>query len=105
MKQCGPEGNADIFLNDCYHELVQKSNSPDIMDNFTDDFDTPSGNVFTSYFWKSGLCLASRDDNTAWRGQAGFNYDANWQGTYTKVRKINTFIQKVNENSANFSIE
>src|SRR5690606_9036478 len=56
------ESNADIYLNHCYNDLVQKSNSPDILDNFTDDFDTPSGNVFTSFFWKSGISVASRDD-------------------------------------------
>lgn len=99
------EGNADIYLNDCYGQLVQKSNSPDILDNFTDDFDTPSGNVFTSFFWKGGLSLASRDDFTAWYGQAGPCYDAYWPGTYTKVRKLNTFIQKVNVNAKNFSTE
>lgn len=99
------ESNADIFLNGCYSNLEQKSNSADNMDCFTDDFDTPSGNVFTSYFWKSGLCIASRNDFTQWGGQAGFNWDANWPGTYTKVRALNTFIQKVNENSDNFSTE
>ncbi len=99
------EGNADIFLNDCYRDLVAKSNSPDMLDCFTDDFDTPSGNVFTSYFWKGGICLASSDRFSASRGDAGPTYDANWPGTYTKIRKLNTFIQKVNENSANFSPE
>ena len=66
------EGNADIYLNDCYSQLVQKTSSTDWMDCFTDDMDTPSGNVFTSYFWKSGICLASREDNTAWYGLCGF---------------------------------
>src|SRR5690606_2735291 len=99
------ENNADIYLNDCYKDLVQKSNSPDILDNFTDDFDTPSGNVFTSFFWKSGISVASRDDFTAWRGEAGPKYDANWKDTYSKVRKLNTFINKLNENSENFSKE
>lgn len=99
------EGNADIYLNDCYRELVQKSNSADNLDNFTDDYDTGSGNVFTSFFWKKGVCVASRDDFTAWSGQAGPNYDANWRDTYIKVRKINSFIKKVQENSKNFSQE
>jgi starch-binding outer membrane protein, SusD/RagB family len=99
------EGNADIYLNDCYSQLVQKMNSTDWMDCFTDDFDTPSGNVFTSFFWKSGLCIASREDNTAWRGLSGFCYDANWSGTYSKIRKLNTFIEKVTQKSSNFSPE
>ncbi|MCO5238311.1 MAG: RagB/SusD family nutrient uptake outer membrane protein [Chitinophagaceae bacterium] len=99
------ESNADIFLNDCYGDLVQKSNSPDNLDNFTDDFDTPSGNVFTSFFWKGGLCFASRDDFTAWGGQAGPCYDANWPGTFEKIRKLNTFIQKMSEYAQNFSEE
>ena len=99
------ESNADIFLNNCYADLVQKSNSPDNLDNFTDDFDTPSGNVFTSFFWKGGLCFASRDDFTEWRGQAGPCYDAFWPGTYDKIRKLNTFIQKMDVNASNFSEE
>ena len=28
------EGNADIYLNDCYSELPSKSNQPDNLDNF-----------------------------------------------------------------------
>jgi len=97
------EGNADIYLNNCYSDLVEKSNALDNSDNFTDDFDTGSGNVFTSFFWKSGICLSSKDDFTWWYGEAGPCYDAYWPGTYTKIRKLNTFIQKVNLNATNFS--
>ncbi|MEO9003928.1 MAG: RagB/SusD family nutrient uptake outer membrane protein [Ginsengibacter sp.] len=99
------ESNADISLNDCYADLVEKSNSADNSDCFTDDLDTPSGNVFTSFFWKGGSIFASRDDFTAWGGQSGLSYDASWPGTYVKIRKLNTFIQKVNENASNFSEE
>lgn len=97
------EGNADIFLNDCYQELVTKSNQPDNLDNFTDDND--AGFYYTSFNWKKGICVASTNSYSVWGSQSGPAWDANWPGTYTKIRKINTFIQMVNKNAANFSAE
>lgn len=95
------ESNADIYLNDCYMQLATKSNQPDNLDNYTDDND--AGFYYTSFNWKKGIVVASTNNYSVWFGQAGPAWCANWPGTYTKIRKLNTFIQKVNENSANFS--
>jgi len=98
------ETNADIYFNACI-ALLEPKWMKDQDDNFSDDFDTASGNCFASYFWKSGVVNAS-SDNFSRQGDTGIasNY-ANWPTTYTKIRKINTFIQKVEENSSNFSKE
>jgi len=97
------EGNADIFLNDCYRELYAKSNQPDNLDNFTDDND--AGFYYTSFNWKKGICVASSNGYSVWGSQTGPANDANWPGTYTKIRKLNTYIMQVNNNSENFSAE
>lgn len=95
------EGNADIFLNDCYNQLFQKSNQPDNLDNFTADND--AGFYYTSFNWKKGIVVASTNNYSVWGSQSGPGNDANWTETYPKIRKINTFIQMVNKNSVNFS--
>jgi len=97
------ETNADIYFNACF-QLPAKW-WKDTEDNFSDDFDTPSGNCFESYYWKSGIVNASSDVFTT-NGDTGIgSYFSNWPDTYTYVRRINTFIQKVKENSSNFSEE
>lgn len=95
------EGNADIYLNDCYSELVAKSNQPDNLDNYTSDND--AGWYYTSYNWKKGTVVATSNNYSVWGQSSGPAYCANWPGTYTKIRKINTFISKITENKANFS--
>lgn len=97
------ESNADIFLNDCYSNLYQKSNQPDNLDNFTAD--NVAGFYFTSYNWKKGICVASSNAYSVWFGQTGPANDANWPSIYAAIRKVNTFIKQVNNNSANFSQE
>lgn len=97
------EGNADIFLNNCYSALVSKSNQPDNLDEFTDESDPNF--YYTSFNWKKGICIASSNNYSVWGSQTGPANDSNWPNTYLAIRKINTFIQKVNENSANFSEE
>ena len=97
------ESNADIFLNDCYKQLPQMSNTADNLDNFTADND--AGFYFTSWNWKSGIITASSNSYGQFGSQSGPAQWFNWPGTYTTIRKINTFIQKVNLNSANFSPE
>ena len=83
------ESNADIYLNDCYRELATKSNQPDNLDNYTDDND--AGFYYTSFNWKKGIVVASTNNYSVWFGQAGPAWCANWPGTYTKIRKLNTF--------------
>ena len=51
------EGNADIYLNNCYGDLEQKGNQPDNLDSFTSDND--AGFYYTSYNWKKGIVQAS----------------------------------------------
>jgi hypothetical protein len=98
------EGNADIYLNDCYSELPQKSNQPDNLDNFTDDND--AGWYYTSWNWKQGIVKASGGaSGSVWFGQTGPAQYEGWATLYTKVRKLNTFIQKITENKANYSDE
>ena len=97
------EGNADIFLNDIYNGLPIKSNEPENLDNFTDDND--AGFYYTSYNWKKGIVDPSSGNFDVWGGTSGPTDWANWSSTFTKVRKCNTYIQKLNENSKNFSAE
>ncbi len=95
------EGNADIFLNDIYGSLPNKGNEPENLDNYTDDND--AGFYYTSYNWKKGIIETSASGFQVWGGTSGPTDWADWGNTFTKVRKCNTFIQKLNENSKNFS--
>lgn len=96
------EGNADIFLNYIYRDLSNKWNSPNNLDNYTDDND--AGFYWLSYAWRQGIVdptvnagapMGSNTDNAV-------NY-ANWAAGYSKIRECNVFIQKLKENSSNFS--
>jgi hypothetical protein len=95
------EGNADIYLSDCYAQLVAKGNQPDNLDNYTSDND--AGWYYTSYNWKKGTVVATSNSYGVWGGSSGPAYCANWPETYTKIRKINTFIAKITANKANFT--
>ncbi|WP_416442454.1 RagB/SusD family nutrient uptake outer membrane protein [Leeuwenhoekiella sp. A16] len=95
------ESTADLFLNDIYSSVPNKGNEPENLDNFTDDND--AGFYYTSYNWKSGIVTPSASGFEVWGGTSGPTDHANWTSTYNKVRKCNLFIQKVNENSTNFS--
>src|SRR6187402_307913 len=53
------EGNADIFLNALYGQLSNKNNSPDYIDDFTDDND--AGYYWRSYRWKQGIVNPTAD--------------------------------------------
>lgn len=96
------EGNADIYLNDCYRDLPEKSNQPDNLDNFTADND--AGFYYTSYNWKKGIILPTGGaGGSVWFGTTGPAQYEGWSTLYTKVRRLNTFIQKITENKENFS--
>lgn len=96
------EGNADIFLNEIYHELYTRI-TPDPLDDFTADND--GGWYYTSRNWRQGIVEASETYFGVWGAICGPNDEAHWSPTYSNVRECNTFIQKVNENSENFSAE
>jgi hypothetical protein len=99
------ESYADIYLNSCYADLPPKSNQPDNLDNYTDDND--AGFYYTSYNWKKGIVMATGYSSSAahsvWGGTNGPGQYEGWGPIFTKVRKLNTFIQKITENKANYS--
>jgi hypothetical protein len=98
------EGNADLFLNECYRDLPQKSNEPDNLDNFTDD--NAAGEYYTSWQWKKGIVEASGGaSGSVWFGKTGPAQNEGWATLYAKVRKLNTFIQKITENKTYYSDE
>src|SRR3569833_528064 len=51
--QRASESNADIFLNDVYNNLPNLYNSPENLDNFTDDND--AGIYYSSWNFKQGI--------------------------------------------------
>jgi len=96
------EGNADIFLNECYQELVIKWNIMMTLDYFTDDYNI--SHYYTASNWRQGICLAPATSVTdVWDETNGPTDNYSWADFYTKLRKINTFIQKLTENKINFS--
>ena len=96
------EGNADIYLNNCYGDLEQKGNQPDNLDSFTSDND--AGFYYTSYNWKKGIVQASGGaGGSVWFGTSGPSAYVGWQTIYSAIRKINTFMAKITENKAKFS--
>jgi hypothetical protein len=96
------EGNADIYLNNCYGQLEAKGNQPDNLDNFTSDND--AGFYYTSYNWKKGIVdPAGGAGGSVWGGTTGPASYVGWSTVYTTVRRLNTFMAKITENQANFS--
>src|SRR5215204_1754639 len=104
VTQWESESNADIFLNDIYADLSNKWNSPNNLDNYTDDND--AGFYWLSYSWRQGIVDPTVNSGTPMglngTGDNPVNY-ANWAAVYLKVRQCNLFIQKLKENSSNFS--
>lgn len=96
--QWASEGNADIFLNAVYGQLTAMHNTPDYLDNFTDDND--GGIYWRSWRWKQGQVDPSLDGGVPQAdGQGGSaGTYANWGPTYTRIRRCNLFIQRVTEN-------
>ncbi|RFZ91197.1 RagB/SusD family nutrient uptake outer membrane protein [Mucilaginibacter conchicola] len=95
------ESSANTFLNDIYGQLNNLNNTPDPLDSFTDDND--GGPYWKSWRWKQGIIGPSVEDGTPQNndGDAGSYQD--WGSVYVRIRRCNTFIQKINENAANFS--
>jgi len=94
--------NADIFLNDCYSEIPNVWNLGENLDYYTDDYNI--SHYYTASNWRLGVCQvpASSTDNV-WGGTHGPTEGYTWAFFSTKVRKCNTFIQKLTENKANFT--
>jgi hypothetical protein len=101
--QWASSGNADIFLNDIYNNLPNMYNSPENLDNFTDDND--GGTYYSSWNWKQGIIDESSFGNfQIWGSQVGVEDidQFSWDKAYKIIRKCNTFIQEVNKYKANF---
>lgn len=98
------EGNADIYLNDCYSRLEPLGNQPDNLDNFTSDND--AGFYYTSYNFKKGIVEKSAGANgSIWGGTCGPFQIYGWQGYYQTIRKLNTFMAKITANQAKYSTD
>lgn len=100
------EVNADMFLNGCYARLFPTgSDWPDQqMDNFSDD--AHARVYFGSYAWKEGTVDKSIIPGGGFSGPQGpSNGNNSWIATYKNVRSLNLFIEKIKENSDNFSPE
>src|SRR5215210_2749335 len=82
------EGNADIFLNDIYNDLSNKWNTPNNLDNYTDDND--AGFYWLSYSWRQGIVDPTVNSGTPMglnaTGDNPVNY-ANWAAGYLKIRE------------------
>ncbi len=94
--------NADIFLNDSYSEIPNVWNLAENLDYYTDDYNI--SHYYTASNWRVGTSQvpASSTDNV-WFGTHGPTEGYTWALFSTKVRKCNTFIQKLTENKANFT--
>jgi hypothetical protein len=100
--QWASEGNADIFLNDCYYELVNKWNIMMTLDYFTDDYNI--SHYYTASNWRQGICQAPATSVTdVWEGTNGPTDNYSWADFYVKLRKVNTFIQQLTINKNNYS--
>jgi hypothetical protein len=96
------ESSADIYLNGCYNDLEKKGNEADNLDNFTSDND--AGFYFTSYNWKKGIVKASGGaSGSVWGGTTGPSANTGWKPTYTSVRRLNTFMEKITENKSKYT--
>jgi hypothetical protein len=95
------EANADIFLDDVYHRMEQKGNSPENLDNFTSDND--AGAYYSSWAWKKGIITSSGPEGL-WNGStAGPMNLQQWSSFYQSIRKVSTFLYQVNANKSHFS--
>ena len=102
--QWANDGNADIFLNDIYSELVNKWNITENNDYYSDDYNI--SHYYTASQWRQGTCLAPSSSSTnPWFGTQGPTEDISWSRFFTKLRKCNTFLQRVEENKENFTTD
>ncbi|MDB4584366.1 RagB/SusD family nutrient uptake outer membrane protein [Draconibacterium sp.] len=102
--QWASEPNADIYLNDIYSELDKRCNNAETLDYYTDDYNI--SHYYTASNWRQGICIAPSTSTTGvWGGTHGPTDSYSWDVFFKKLRKCNTFIQKIEENKENFSTE
>ncbi|HEY5368327.1 MAG TPA: RagB/SusD family nutrient uptake outer membrane protein [Hanamia sp.] len=101
--QWASEGNADIYVNDLYNNLPDLYNSPENLDNFTDDND--AGFYYGSNNFKGGILNPASTYYGIWGSDTGPADISrfNWTDAYSTIRKCNLFLQKVVLNKQNFS--
>jgi hypothetical protein len=102
--QWASEINADIYINDVYSDIVNKWTRSEHLDYYTDDYNI--SHYYTASNWRQGICQVPATPTTGeWFGRHGPTEGMSWTGFYERVRKVNTFLQKVQEYSDNFSTE
>lgn len=100
--QWASEGNADIYLNDIYSEIPKYYNIAEQLDYYTDDYNI--SHYYTASNWRQGVCQAPSGSTTGvWWGTHGPTHGFSWSNFFQRLRKCNTFIQKIEENKENFS--
>ena len=93
--------NADIFLNDIYNGLVNKWNSTENNDYYSDDYNI--SHYYTASNWRQGVEQApSSPTSNPWFGTEGPTEDLNWSAFFQRLRRCNTFLQKIEENKDNY---
>ena len=98
------ESTADLFLNDIYGKLFDGNNTWDPFDNFSD-------NSMCGLFWPSSkssqVKLRQYNPINVIEFRVGYTDNTTlpfeWSHQYSFIRQCNVFIQKVNQNAANFS--
>jgi hypothetical protein len=96
------EPNADVFLNDIYSEIPNKLTQTETLDYYSDDYNI--SHYYTASNWRQGVCqVPSTSTDNPWGGTQGPTYGYTWQNFFVKIRKCNTFLQKLSENKGNFS--
>lgn len=102
LTQWASDINADIFLNDCYSQIPNLWNEAENLDYYTDDYNI--SHYYTASNWRIGVCQTPPSSTTnVWGGTHGPTEGYTWVLWSTKVRKVNTFIQKLTENKDKYS--
>ncbi|PMD99285.1 RagB/SusD family nutrient uptake outer membrane protein [Siphonobacter sp. BAB-5405] len=102
LTQWESETNADVFLNDVYSQIPNKLNQTESLDYYTDDYNI--SHYYTAANWRIGITIVpSTSTDNPWGGTHGPTYGYTWENFFVKIRKVNTFIQKITENKANYS--
>lgn len=96
------EANADVFLNDIYSEIPNKWNLAENLDYYSDDYNI--SHYYTASNWRNGVVMVpTQSTDNVWGGTHGPTYGYTWASFFVKIRKCNTFIEKMTEYQSNFS--
>ncbi|WP_298486013.1 RagB/SusD family nutrient uptake outer membrane protein [uncultured Maribacter sp.] len=100
--QWASDSNADIFINDLYSEIPQFNRIAEQLDYYTDDYNI--SHYYTAYQWRKGICQVPGGSTTnPWFGSHGPTNGYSWEAFFTKLRKCNTALLKLDENKENLS--